>query len=147
MISYLVTKRYYALITITVIVAAAVTAGVLFWPSGPSKPDVIPLGDYSYTIEYVDYQINRLMNKYDLPSVVVALIDDQDVIYKQAYGLANLETKRPATLDTVYKLGSITKLFTGIEIMRMYEEGLVGLDTPITEYLPDFSINLARRSL
>jgi len=136
----LLKNRNSALITITVVVAAAVAAGILFWPSGPSKPDVIPLGDYSYTIEYVDYRVNRLMNKYDLPSVVVALIDDQDVIYKQAYGLANLETKTPATLDTVYKLGSITKLFTGIEIMRMYEEGMVGLDTPVTEYLPYFSI-------
>ncbi len=83
-------NRNRALIIITVIVAAAVAAGIIFWPSGPSKPDLIPLGDYSYTIEYVDYQVNRLMNKYDLPSVVVALIDDQDVIYKQAYGLANL---------------------------------------------------------
>jgi len=134
-------NRNRSLIITTVIVAAAVAAGILFWPYGLSKPDVIPLGDYSYTIEYVDYQVNRLMNKYDLPSVVVALIDDQDIVYKQAYGLANLETKKPATLDTVYKLGSITKLFTGIEIMRMHEEGLVGLDTPIIEYLPDFSIN------
>jgi len=134
-------NRNRSLIITTVIVAAAVAAGILFWPYGLSKPDVIPLGDYSYTIEYVDYQVNRLMKKYDLPSVVVALIDDQDVVYKQAYGLANLETKKPATLDTVYKLGSITKLFTGIEIMRMHEEGLVGLDTPIIEYLPDFSIN------
>jgi CubicO group peptidase (beta-lactamase class C family) len=81
------------------------------------------------------------MDKYDLPSVAVALIDDQEVVYKQAYGLANLETKKPATLDTVYKLGSITKLFTGIEIMRMYEEGLIDLDAPITDFIPEFSIN------
>ena len=134
-------NRNRALTTITVIVAAAATAGILFWPSGPRKPDVIPLGNYSYTIEYVNYQVNRLMDKYDLPSVVVALIDDQEVVYKQAYGLANLETKKPATLDTVYKLGSITKLFTGIEIMRMYEEGLIDLDAPITDLIPDFSIN------
>ena len=87
-------NRNRSLIITTVIVAAAVATGILFWPYGLSKPDVIPLGDYSYTIEYVDYQVNRLMKKYDLPSVVVALIDDQDVVYKQAYGLANLETKK-----------------------------------------------------
>ena len=81
------------------------------------------------------------MREYDLPSVCVALIDDQSVVYKQAYGLANVEKSTPATLDTVYKLGSITKLFTGIEVMRLYEEGLVDLDAPITDYLPDFSIN------
>jgi CubicO group peptidase (beta-lactamase class C family) len=81
------------------------------------------------------------MDKYDLPSVVVAMIDDQNIVYKQAYGLANLETKKPATLDTVYKLGSITKSFTGIEIMRMCEEGLIDLDARITDFIPDFSIN------
>jgi CubicO group peptidase (beta-lactamase class C family) len=69
------------------------------------------------------------------------LIDDQSVVYEQAYGLANVEENTAASLDTVYKLGSVTKLFTGIEVMRLYEEGLVDLDAPITDYLPDFSIN------
>jgi CubicO group peptidase (beta-lactamase class C family) len=123
------------------LVVIAVTAGVLFRSTGPRRPAVIPLGDYSYSIEYVDYQINKLMNKYDLPSVCVALIDDQSVVYEHAYGLANVEKNTPATLDTVYKMGSITKLFTGLEVMQLYEEGLIDLDAPITDYLPDFSIN------
>ena len=114
---------------------------VLLWPSGPKKPRIIPLGDYSYTIEYVDYQVKTLMKKYSLPSVVIALIDSQDVIYEHAYGTADLEKQLPATLDTIYKLGSITKVLTGIEVMRMYEEGLIDLDAPISEYLADFSIN------
>lgn len=133
--------RNKILVILTAVIAIVVVMTVLFWPHGPKKPDIIPLGDYSYAIEYVDYQINRLMKKYDLPSVVVALIDDQNVVYEEAYGLANLEQSTPATLDTVYKLGSITKLFTGIEVMRMYEEGLIDLDAPITDYIPDFSIN------
>ena len=129
------------LIAIAVFVTGAVVAGIVFWPSVPRKPAEIPLGDYFYAIEYADYRIDKLMQEYDLPSVCVALIDDQSVVYKQAYGLANVEKSTPATLDTVYKLGSITKLFTGIEVMRLYEEGLVDLDAPITDYLPDFSIN------
>jgi CubicO group peptidase (beta-lactamase class C family) len=78
------------------------------------------------------------MQKYHLPSVCVALIDDQSVVYKQAYGLANIEKNTPSTLDTVYKLGSITKLFTGIEVMQLYEEGLIDLDAPVTGNLPAF---------
>ncbi len=132
-------NKLLVLIAAFIIIAAVMT--VLFWPRGPRKPSVIPIGDYSYAIEYVDYQINKLMKKHDLPSIVVALIDDQNVVYEEAYGLANIEQSTAATLDTVYKLGSITKLFTGIEIMRMYEEGLVDLDAPITDYIPGFSIN------
>ena len=134
-------RKYKLLVIITTVIAIAVVVAVLLWPSGPKKPAVIPLGDYSYTIEYVDYQINKLMKNHNLPSVVVALIDGQDVVYEQAYGLSNIEEQTPATLDTIYKLGSITKLFTGIEVMRMYEEGLIDLDAPISEYLTDFSIN------
>ena len=126
------------------IVPLVVLAGIswmIFKPSEPKKPKNIPLGDYTYVIDYVDKRIDKLMKKYDLPSVVVAMIDDQDVIYKHAYGLSNVEENANATLDTIYKIGSITKLFTGIEIIRMYEKGLIDLDAPITEYLSDFSIN------
>lgn len=112
----------------------------LFWPSEPSKPTTIPRGDYSYTIEYLDYQVEKMMHKQELPSVCVAMIDDQEIIYASAYGMADIENEVPATLDTVYKMGSITKLFTGIEIMRSVEVGLIDLDAPITDYLPDFSI-------
>lgn len=80
------------------------------------------------------------MKEHDLPSVVIALIDGEDIIYEQAFGFSNLEEAIPATVETVYKVGSIAKVFTAIEIMRMYEEGLIDLDSPITEYLPDFSI-------
>jgi CubicO group peptidase (beta-lactamase class C family) len=140
-------NRRGTLIAITVIAIGAVVAAMVFWPSGPKKPAEIPLGDYSYVIEYTNYRIDKLMQKYGLPSVCVALIDDQSVAYEQAYGLANIEKNTPATLDTVYKLGSITKLFTGIEVMQLYEEGLVDLDAPIADYLPDFSINSRFSSL
>jgi CubicO group peptidase (beta-lactamase class C family) len=139
--SSLFKNRTRTLIAIAVIVIGAVVAGILFWPSGPKKPAEIPIGDYSYAIEYTDYLIGKLMQKCNLPSVCVALIDDQSVVYKQAYGLANIEKNTPATLDTVYKLGSITKLFTGMEVMQLSEEGLIDLDASITDYIPDFSIN------
>jgi CubicO group peptidase (beta-lactamase class C family) len=109
-------------------------------PSAPRKPAVIPQNDYTYTIDYMEYEVAQLMKEHDLPSVVIALIDGEDIICEQAFGLSNLEDRTPATLETVYKIGSISKVFTGIEIMRMYEEGLIDLDSPITEYLPDFSI-------
>lgn len=110
-------------------------------PQIPPKPENIAQGDYSYAIEYADSRIKSLMKEHNLPSVTVAMIDNSDVIYKKAYGLSNIAENTEATLDTVYKVGSITKLFTGIEVMRMHEEGLIDIEKPITEYLPNFSIN------
>ena len=80
------------------------------------------------------------MKQHHLPSVAVALIDDQDTIWQEAFGMANVEEDIPARIDTVYKLWSVAKVFTAIETMRLVEEGLVDLDAPITDYLPDFSI-------
>ena len=104
------------------------------------RPTNIPVGDFSPVIEYTDRLIRRHMSILDIPSVVVSLIDDQRVIWHQAHGVADLANREAATLDTVYKLGSIAKLFTGLEIMRMVEEGLVDLDSPIKTYVPEFSI-------
>jgi CubicO group peptidase (beta-lactamase class C family) len=106
----------------------------------PRRPNPIPLGDYAYTVEVADRRIHQMMKRYQLPSAAVALIDDQDVIWEEAFGLANVEEEVPATADTVYRLLSVSKVFTAIETMRLVEEGLVDLDAPITDYLPDFSI-------
>ena len=87
---------------ISLILLVAVVVSIILWPSGPSKPSVIPQGDYSYAIDYLNYQVNKLMDKYGLPSVCVAMIDDQSVVFKQAYGIADIEKDLPATLDTIY---------------------------------------------
>ncbi len=125
---------------LSLILIGSLVISFIFAPSAPRKPASIPINDYTYTIEYVEYEVAQMMKEHDLPSVVIVLIDGEDIIYEQAFGFSNLEDRTPATLETVYKIGSISKVFTGIEIMRMYEEGLIDLDSPITEYLPDFSI-------
>jgi CubicO group peptidase (beta-lactamase class C family) len=80
------------------------------------------------------------MKRHHLPSVATALIDDQDVIWQAAFGLADVENEIPAQTDTVYKLWSVAKVFTAIETMRLVEEGLIDLDAPVTDHLPDLSI-------
>jgi hypothetical protein len=106
----------------------------------PKKPTDITPGDYSDSIEYAEQIIQRAMKRYHLPSVAVSLIDDQETIWQETFGLANLEENTPSELETVYKLWSVAKVFTAIETMRLVKDGLVDLDAPITEYLPNFSI-------
>ncbi|MBM3134725.1 MAG: beta-lactamase family protein [Chloroflexi bacterium] len=118
-------------------------AGVSFWNwqrAGPKKPDPIPPGDYTYTVDYAEHRIHQLMQQHHLPSVAVALLDDQDTVWQEAFGWADVKKEIPATVGTVYKLWSVAKVFTAIETMRLVEEGLVDLDAPLTDYLPDFSI-------
>jgi len=56
----------------------------------------------------------------------------------RGYGLADIENDVPATAETVYRIGSITKQFTAASVMQLVEAGEMGLDDLMTEYLPDY---------
>lgn len=72
------------------------------------------------------------------PGATAALVDDQDVLWTHAYGLANLEPERPATADTTFSICSISKLFTSIAVMDLVEAGKIDLDATLGSYLDDF---------
>ena len=65
---------------------------------------------------------------------------DQELIWTKGYGFADVATKRPATPSTVYRIASITKLFTATALMQLRDQGKVHLDDPVRKYLPWFSI-------
>ena len=139
----LIMPKRRKVIFISALILLVLVSIVTFWRwqrAAPKKPDAIPPGDYSYVVDYAEYRIHQLMKQHHLPSVAVALIDDQDTVWQEAFGLANLEKKQPAEPDTVYRLWSVAKAYTAVETLRLVEDGLVDLDTPITEYIPDFAL-------
>jgi serine beta-lactamase-like protein LACTB len=73
-----------------------------------------------------------------LPALSVALVDDQRVVWAQGFGFADPQAKKPATAETVYRVGSVSKLFTDLAVMRLVERGALDLDAPVRKYLPDF---------
>lgn len=60
------------------------------------------------------------------------------VFFKKSFGLANIPFKVPNTADTKYKVASITKAFTAVLILQLYEEGNINLDKTINTYLPGY---------
>ena len=79
------------------------------------------------------YVKNEVATKH-LAAVSVAVVRDGKVVLARGYGLANLETKTPATAETVYEIGSITKQFTATAIMMLVEQGKIGLDDPVSKH-------------
>jgi CubicO group peptidase (beta-lactamase class C family)/D-alanyl-D-alanine dipeptidase len=73
-----------------------------------------------------------------LPALSIALVDDQTIVWARGFGFADPKSKKPATADTVYRVGSVSKLFTDIAIMQLVEQGKLDLDVPVSRYLPDF---------
>jgi CubicO group peptidase (beta-lactamase class C family)/D-alanyl-D-alanine dipeptidase len=72
------------------------------------------------------------------PSLAMAVFDASGVVWSSTTGFSDAEAKVPATLATIYRAGSITKLFTDILLIQLVEEGRIDLDSPVTQYLPDF---------
>ncbi|MBK5306158.1 MAG: beta-lactamase family protein [Frankiaceae bacterium] len=57
-----------------------------------------------------------------------------------ATGVLNLRTKAPASTESLFQIGSITKVWTAVLAMQLVDEGLVDLDKPLVTYLPDFTV-------
>lgn len=93
---------------------------------------------YPATIAMLDAFVRREMADKQLPGISVALVDGQQIVWQQGYGFSDLKAKTPITADTVFRVGSVSKLFTDIAVMRLVEQGKLDLDAPVTKYLPDF---------
>jgi CubicO group peptidase (beta-lactamase class C family) len=84
----------------------------------------------------IDEIIQRRVSA-DGPGVAVAVIRNGETIYKNGYGLANLEWGQPIGPDTLFGLGSVTKPFTAQAVLLLEQHGKLRFDDEITHYLPD----------
>jgi serine beta-lactamase-like protein LACTB len=75
-----------------------------------------------------------------ISGVTVALVEDQRTLFVKGFGFANKARRVPAAPDTVYRCGSISKLFTALATMQLAEQGRLDIDKPITNYAPDCRI-------
>ncbi len=93
---------------------------------------------FSHSAEALEKIIRQEMANQALPAVSIALVDHQQVVWSEGFGLADPARKIPATADTIYRVGSVSKLFTDTAIMQLVERGQMDLDAPVSRYLPDF---------
>jgi D-alanyl-D-alanine carboxypeptidase len=75
-----------------------------------------------------------------LPGLSIGIVHDQALVWSRGFGRARLEPARLATPDTLYRIASITKLFTSTAIMQLRDAGKLRLDDPIVEHLPWFRL-------
>ncbi|MGE3182373.1 MAG: serine hydrolase domain-containing protein [Phycisphaerae bacterium] len=84
-----------------------------------------------------DQLIEKSFSENKFPSVVVGVVRGNALVYTKALGEADKSAKRVTTLDTFYRIGSVTKVFTSTVLAGLREQGVVKLDDPIAEYLPE----------
>src|SRR5215813_11581491 len=78
-----------------------------------------------------------------IPGVAVGVVSDQQLVWAKGFGFADIKAKLPMTPTTKFRMASHSKLFTAIAIMQLREEGKLGLDDPVSKYLPWFKAKRA----
>ena len=85
---------------------------------------------------FVDGVIAEQFDTYDLVGVVVSVVRDGEPLFAKGYGYADLESLTPVDPDrTLFRIGSITKLFTWTAVMQLVEQGALDLDADVNDYL------------
>lgn len=108
--------------------------------SAPPRAGKIDKGNYAYVGEYLDWRIPSELRHWNVKGVSIAVVDDQRVIWEKGYGLADEANAISASPDTVYRVGSISKLLTATEVMRRVERREIDIDGSLSAQLPGFSI-------
>lgn len=81
-----------------------------------------------------------LTGTYGTTSVQYALIDNGVITVSGQEGVNDMEGKKPLTKDTMYAIGSTSKVFTAAAVMKLVDEGKINLDTPVVQYIPEFTM-------
>ena len=84
-----------------------------------------------------DSLANAALKSGPVAALSIAVVRGRDTVVMKGYGYADIENDIPATAQTVFRIGSVTKQFTSAAIMRLVEQGKVSLDDDVTKYVPN----------
>src|SRR6266511_4352765 len=103
-----------------------------------SQPRIEPPPKYTAAVATLEKWLAREVEAKHLPALSIALVEDQTIVWARGFGFQDAAKMRPATAETVYRVGSVSKPITALVLMMLVEMGLIDLDAPVTRYLPDF---------
>ncbi len=101
-------------------------------PSAPPPLEILT--------EHFDSEIPGLMSRFAIPGVSVALVDDGEMVWSNAYGSADTEAGIAMTVDAVGRAESISKSVTAWGVMQLVEEGRIALDDPVGKHLTGWAL-------
>ena len=96
--------------------------------------------DYTEAFKLIDVWLDAQRDYDHVPGMSVIAVNDQEVMWSGAYGMANPEEQVKATPSTLYSICSISKLFTSVAIMKLYDQGKLRLDDEIDDLLPWYDL-------
>jgi|AntRauMFilla1563_2_1112583.scaffolds.fasta_scaffold05405_2 CubicO group peptidase (beta-lactamase class C family) len=96
--------------------------------------------DYTDAFKLVEVWLEAQKDFDDIPGLTAIVVEDQKVLWSGAFGLANVEKNIKAEASTLCSICSISKLFTSVAIMKLYDEGKLRLDDNVSDLLPAYNL-------
>ncbi|MFC3749797.1 serine hydrolase domain-containing protein [Paenibacillus sp. GCM10012306] len=93
---------------------------------------------YEATRKTAKEKADLLTNAYGTNSVQYAIIDHGNIVVSGQSGKNDEKGQKPLTKDTMYGIGSTSKMFTAVSLMQLVDQGKIDLDTPVVQYIPEF---------
>ncbi len=92
-----------------------------------------PPADYAIADQIIDdFRLDA-----HLPGIVYGVVDNGRLVHVGTFGVQDIESARPVTADTLFRIASMTKAFTALTILKLRDEGLLRLDAPAAEYVSE----------
>ncbi|MEK7759710.1 MAG: serine hydrolase domain-containing protein, partial [Pseudomonadota bacterium] len=113
-----------------------------FVPVGTASRSALPpsmaVGDWEYLKAHLRWYIRRGMRKAGVPALSIALVDDQQLVWAEGFGFADLENQVAVKPDTRFRIGTASKAITSAALGLLMEKGRLDLDKEIQTYVPEF---------
>lgn len=126
----MVKRSFFSPLLVTVLSMITTLAG----PSDPRKVDFSPLENVAL----------EELKETNTPGAAVAIISGDRVVFAKGFGVSSVETGSPVTPDMLFRVGSVTKVFTASVLTTLSEEGKIKLDHRVGEYVSGLSSGLSR---
>ncbi len=92
----------------------------------------------SANLRLMEQWIQSQMTYRGLPGLSIGIVYDQELVYSRGFGYSNLEDSIVTSSQTIYRIASLTKVFTSTAILQLRDQGRLRLDDPVEQYLPWF---------
>ncbi len=96
---------------------------------------IVEAGVVSADLEKI---VSEALEAFGAPGLSVAVVENDEIVWAEGYGLADVENEVPARADTVYRIASISKPMAATALMQLVEQGRVDIDEPVQKYVPYF---------
>jgi CubicO group peptidase (beta-lactamase class C family) len=88
----------------------------------------------------LDGLVIEKFNKHTPVGLAVGVVHNGELVYAKGFGMADIDKKKPVTPDTIFRIGSISKTFTTIGLMQLWEQGKFDLDDPVNPHLKTYKV-------